>query len=257
MLQELSSDAKRALAAKLTTGFPVIDSVIEQTQEGTVYTDSKLTFILHKAAFSFISNWSAADLSTFFTFIINEKAVPGYFHVYDVPDELIDRISATADSRINAKYRLRVQLKFTGNSINENVMPDKPGFSVSRIDRNNFSAVAAMGLGIENKFWRSKDDFLTNGYGFCVFDEEGSPASVCYSASISRSVAEIDVLTAPRFRNIGLAKKAVHAFIKHSLEMKTVPNWDCFMDNKASFKTAVSLGFTEIKRYNFLSIFKN
>ena len=116
--------------------------------------------------------------------------------------------------------------------------------------------VCFFNLGITEKFWNSKKDFLDNGFGFIVLNNLNKPVSICYAACIANNEAEIDVATLNDFQQKGLAKVAVSAFVEHCVNNKIGANWDCFEDNTGSLRTALSLNFKKITDYSLLSIYE-
>jgi RimJ/RimL family protein N-acetyltransferase len=88
------------------------------------------------------------------------------------------------------------------------------------------------------------DDFLRDGFGFCVF-HDGQAASACYtySACVSSGDVEIAVGTVESFRGRGLAKAVCGAAIQHCLDSRLSPQWSCLVDNVASIRLAQSLGY--------------
>jgi RimJ/RimL family protein N-acetyltransferase len=72
---------------------------------------------------------------------------------------------------------------------------------------------------------------------------------------VANNLAEVDIVTLPNYRGMGLAKAATEAFIEQSIQQNIKANWDCFEENVASLKTAQSLGFEPIQTYWFLSIY--
>lgn len=236
--------------------FPIINSVLNGQQEGEIFvweTDADL--IIHKAGFSFISR-TARKNDMLVDFFIRSPELPQYFHIYDAWESLIGECQNRSD-HLNIKVRERVQLRFNGvdpdPEFGRTELPSM--YTVQRIDQDNISSLHIFDLKIGSKFWKSEADFLENGYGFCVFNEQGLPVSICYTASVADRLAEIDVATMPEYRGKGFAKRVVSAFIRHSLGVNIVPNWDCFTDNISSLNTAYSLDFKETRRYLFLSIF--
>ena len=128
-------------------------------------------------------------------------------------------------------------------------------FRIERISIQNFDKLLEFNLGLANKYWRSKLDFIKNGFGFCVFNDLGEPVSICYSACVANQTAEIDVATLPQFQNNGLASWVVNFFVKHCIENNIHANWDCFEDNHGSLRTAKRVGFIQVAQYNLLSIY--
>ncbi len=241
----------------IRTGFPLINAVISNLQEGEIYNGKNienLYYIIHKAGFSYLTKMEIADYSGIFDFFVESKRLPLYFHIYDPPPQLIS-ICIKENEKVNCRVRKRVQLSIRNNKLEFNKPPSDKNYAIRKINHDNFNQLSIFNLHIETKFWKSSDDFLKNGFGFCAFDQTGSPASICYTACVSNETAEIDVATLPAFQNRGLAKSVVSEFVQYSNENNIVANWDCFEDNYASLKTAESLGFRYGNTYNFLSIF--
>ncbi len=90
--------------------------------------------------------------------------------------------------------------------------------------------------------WRNIEDFLANGFGYCLL-EGGDIASVCLSAFAARGQVEIGVHTGEKFRRRGYASLTAAAMIAHCLDNEQTPHWECFWDNEPSIALAVKLGF--------------
>lgn len=111
-------------------------------------------------------------------------------------------------------------------------------------------------FGVVTRFWRDPSSFIESSNAVVVL-YEGNPASICYSASEADSRVEIDVLTLPDYRNLGLAKIAVVNFIKRCLNLSLSPLWDCFTNNSGSMMLCKSVGFTALNDpYPFYTIDK-
>lgn len=235
--------------------FPIINSVVSGLQEGQIYSEdfSPAIFVIHKAGFAYIKHERDIDWQKFVDFILTKKEIPQYFHLYDADASLIT-ICAAQPENLGYKVRKRIQLRYLGKDVFNQGRFQHKEFVVEKISEQNLELLEVFNLDIGNKFWSSEDDFLNNGFGFAVFINN-QPASICYTASVANSFAEIDVVTLELFRNRGLAKVAVREFTKYCIASNIIANWDCFSDNIGSLKTALSLGFTEICQYSFLSIY--
>jgi len=255
MFREVLAEDQEKNRNKRYSPFPLINAVIGGVQKGSIFRDDRNgEFIYHKAGFSWLNPTAETNFEKLPAFFINAGKLPVYFHIYDACDELI-RACEDQKNFLNIRKRERVQLQF---ELTHSSFPDispSPDFYIAKIDKNNFQSLSVFNLALESKFWNAEADFLDSGYGFCAFTRDHLPASICYSASVVNGLAEIDVATLPEYRNKGLAKKAVGAFIRYSIEHDIVPNWDCFAENTASLKTAKSLHFIETTRYLFLSIY--
>ena len=107
---------------------------------------------------------------------------------------------------------------------------------------------------IVNRFWRNPDDFV-NKANSSLLTYKGKPAAICYAAAIADKCAEIDVLTLPQYRKLGLARFAVTRFIENCQNANIQPLWDCFTNNDASMMLAQSVGFVPYNSpYKFVTI---
>lgn len=238
----------------MVSSFPLINAVVSAKQQGKIFGNENNFFIIHKAGFSLLKPDEQEEYNGVLQFLIHEKNIPQYFHLYDPPEQLENECHQ--NKNINAKLRKRIQLKFINN---QSLVPEVAlpvNYSVEKITINNFESLSVFGLDIACKFWNSKDDFLTNGFGFCVFNGQHEPVSVCYTACISNNEVEIDIATLAAYQQKGMAKAASTAFVNHCEKNSITANWDCFEDNWGSLKTAGNIGFMVTKKYNFMSIFK-
>lgn len=237
---------------EIKTDFPIINAVLNARQQGNIYTQASVFFILHKAGFGYLHQYTEDAAEALQELFLTEPSIPQYFHLYNAPETFQKHIEAHSD-KFNYRMRKRIQLQYLLQSCQSGIEVSEE-YSIKRIDLNNVSQLETLSLR-PDIFWNSDDDFLANGYGFGAFDKKDKLASVCYTASVSDFKAEVDICTAEEHRNKGLASQVLSAFVQHSLKHNIVPNWDCFADNTASLKTAQRLGFTETFRYSFLSIY--
>ena len=127
-------------------------------------------------------------------------------------------------------------------------------YQVKDIEKNDMRYLKIFDLDLYNRYWRSEDDFLEYSYG-TIINYKSTPVCICYASCIVNNIAEIDIATLPDWQGKGLAKIVAETFIEKSIMKGIKPNWDCFEDNIPSIKTALSLGFTKLKEYWFLSIY--
>ena len=236
--------------------FPIINAVVEGNQDGNIYNLPDCIIVMHKCGFAYCEPKSReVNYNNVVEYILKQNDLPAYFHVYDAPLALVEAFT-THKATYNLKERKRIQLKFSGGQqrLERKLLPE--GFVVEPITINNINALSIFNLQLEDKFWRSAEDFLQHGFGYAVFSKDGAAAALCYAASIAGNEAEIDVATMPDYRQQGLAKIAVGQFLQHCIKNNISPNWDCFEDNIGSLRTAKSLGFEKYFCYTFLSVFK-
>lgn len=90
--------------------------------------------------------------------------------------------------------------------------------------------------------WESKEQFLCNGYGYCLI-KEGRFAACAFSAGISADYVDIGVETAEECRGKGYGKIVASAMVKETLKRKKKPVWGCDVMNEGSMRLACSIGF--------------
>jgi RimJ/RimL family protein N-acetyltransferase len=111
------------------------------------------------------------------------------------------------------------------------------GFRMQRLDAELIERT-----GKQLVTWRSRDDFLERGFGFCLLCGD-NVVSECFSAFVSGGKVEISIDTAQEYRRRGLATLVASAFIEHCLAQELEPNWECWWENVASCGLAAKLGF--------------
>ena len=222
------------------TEFPLINAVLQKKQEGYVYNIGVPSFIIHKSGFSYLKLSDENDLNSIIDFFANEQSLPMYFHIYNPPNNLIERIKN--DNRFGNKLRKRIQLRYKEDKLKTSYK-DFLGkkFQIFDISRNNFESLRLFNLKLNSQFWKSESDFLKNGFGKVVI-YDNLPVSVCYTSCIVDNIAEIDIATLPARQGKGFAKIVTEAFIEISIDKGIEPNWDCFEENIPSLKTASVLG---------------
>lgn len=109
-------------------------------------------------------------------------------------------------------------------------------------------------FGVVSRFWRSPADFANKSNPVMAL-VGGQPAALCYAAAVANGKAEIDVLTLPDYRHLGLAKAVVQGFNQRCLEQQVLPLWDCFTNNAGSMALCQSTGFVPLgEAYPFFTI---
>jgi RimJ/RimL family protein N-acetyltransferase len=252
----LGEQEKLMIRSQIHSSFPIIQAVIEGTQQGRIFKSAHQDYwVLHKAGFSevFLSRGDGKELVDF---IGKTPWLPKYFHIYSPPEQLVNVFKS--DTKIfNIRERDRVQLKYDGRKVSSSLLVVSDEFTSAEVTQHNIDSLAVFNLDLENKFWSSKEDFVKHAAGVFIKDKQHNPVSLCYAAAVADQKAEIDVVTNALHRGKGFAKAVVGAFIIHCNNYKIIPNWDCFEDNTASLMTAKKLNFLFNKKYKLLSIFKN
>jgi GNAT superfamily N-acetyltransferase len=109
-------------------------------------------------------------------------------------------------------------------------------------------------FGVVGRFWRTPDDFAHHSNAVVALVKKQA-AAMCYAAAVAGGRAEIDVLTVPAYRHLGLAKAVVNLFNQNCLSQNVLPLWDCFTNNTASMALCQSAGFVPLgEPYPFFTI---
>ncbi|RUT46583.1 GNAT family N-acetyltransferase [Paenibacillus anaericanus] len=99
-----------------------------------------------------------------------------------------------------------------------------------------------------NLFWSSQNDFKKKGYGFAAID--GSEIiGVCYSSFVTLDTHAIGVETVARYQNNGVGTYLATLLVEEIINNGFRSYWDCSLDNEASRKLALRLGFKQVHRY--------
>ncbi|UCG02965.1 MAG: GNAT family N-acetyltransferase [Candidatus Heimdallarchaeota archaeon] len=131
-------------------------------------------------------------------------------------------------------------------------------FQIKRIDRGllesdikNLKAI----INEINECWHSVDDFLANGFGFCLVhirDKEKEVQGWCTGEYFSKEKCGIGIETFHGYRNRGFATAMASAFVEHSLSVNIQPHWNSSANNEASIRVAKKVGFRKIQDYYVL-----
>jgi RimJ/RimL family protein N-acetyltransferase len=128
------------------------------------------------------------------------------------------------------------------------------GFEVRRIDAallgqpwHNLNVITRW---IGNN-WRSQDDFVANGFGFCVVDAAAQAiVSCCVADCACGDQAEVGIKTDAGYRRRGLASAVVAATVEHALAQGAREvGWHCVASNAGSIATAQKVGFAKERDY--------
>lgn len=248
------------LYSKAALCFPLILAVIQGRQRGLAFADRPdkpdAAVVISSAGFTCFLDSDDRQFSEFdheFMELLRRpsEGVPSYLLWYSPPL----RWREWLDRQATVRCRERVRLTFAGklNDLPSGDCSLPSGWRLCGIDAQRLDEMQELGLDVVPKFWVSADDFLNQGVGRCLVDENDNIVSVCYSASVAGGQAEVDVLTREGYRGQGNALMVARAFLRACLSRGITPVWDCFSANTASLKLAYSLGFKEVVRYPFYS----
>lgn len=233
--------------------FNFIGSVILGIQKGNVYVNSltkpSSAFIIHKFGWSqLIGKKDKKFLKYLRNFIFKDKTYKS------------NKIRNFTTSNLSMFKSKESQIRKRGKYILKKIIKIKKPllkFKVREINVKNIHKISKfLPLKLNNRFWDSKEHFVKNSFGYFA-EFKGKPISICYSCANFGIKREIDIYTSEKFRLKGVGKYLAYLFIKECQKKGFEPCWDCFSNNKASNKTAKSLGFVLYKNaYNFVTINK-
>jgi len=238
--------------------FPLIRSVIERKQEGRIFADRKSKpnscVVFNKFGFTYLfgdteNHKFNIDLAQF---ILMESALNIHYLLwYKPPDRwirLFDRFSGEPFQR-----RERIRYKFQNSGFSQRkILPVPSNHEVKRIDKDLVKQMEHFNIDFPTRFWRSAEDFLENGFGFCI-PYEKTIAGICYTACVSGGLAEVDIVTVDSHRNCGVGGTLALVFIDYCSKHNIEPTWDCFAYNEPSKRIAENLGFVKKERYPLYS----
>ncbi|MDT8899744.1 GNAT family N-acetyltransferase [Anaeroselena agilis] len=235
-------------------GFPIIQGVLANLQCGEVFANGgrDFFFAVHKFGFCqmFCSTQDEDRLREFCDWIVKPNFFQGRkLRWYNPSPGCLGyfancgRETAQLSERTQMRLEEAKPVELSGSSVA--IKPLTP----EGIDKIVFD------IGLGNRFWDSVEDFIACGVGVGAFDGDDC-IGVCYSASLADGVAEVDIFVDERYRNGGIGKRLVQAFIGQCRLRNVTPNWDCYTNNIPSLSLADATGFSSRYIYPFLTIYK-
>ena len=103
-------------------------------------------------------------------------------------------------------------------------------------------------VGWVRSFWRSDQDFVRTGFGYCLIKKE-TVLSWCLSVYVSGMDYELGIATVPEHRGQGLATLTAAACVDYCDQNGLMPHWHCWNDNLASIAVAEKVGFEKPTTY--------
>jgi GNAT superfamily N-acetyltransferase len=235
--------------------FPLVGAVLSNQQNGEVYVndlnDPRQAYVEHAFGFAQIFGDTVAGFeSDLERYLLIEKqfTIPKVrlYGTY-LPEFLCSQ-------EFNAMRSFRQRFLITPELLIKHV----PGsmLKVCGVDSLNISEIEEA-FGVVGRFWRSPDDFIQKANGVVVYCHD-QLAGICYAAAEADHRVEIDVLTLPEFRRLGVGRLAVAQFVAHCFSQSLQPLWDCFTNNEGSMRLSRTVGFSAINEpYPFFTINKH
>lgn len=210
-------------------------SIAEGVQSGEIFTAGGAVLFRHSCGFAYLSGepdaafldeiaarFFRAAQSRRFLLITADPRICDYF---------VSHAGATAEQRIYYRADTAPEL------------PAAPaGFTLRRIGAELLPRIT--GRIVPSFSWTAPEQFLANGFGFCVM--HGETAAACaFSAAVTSECVDIGVETAEEFRRQGLAKIAAAAVMREAVSRGKKPVWAHHAANAGSMHTALALGFRQ------------
>jgi RimJ/RimL family protein N-acetyltransferase len=239
--------------------FPLISAVIQGGQRGQVFADARelpsAALVVTDFGFTFLAGAGQNEpfddaLSRLFA--SGGALRPSYLMWYATPAGWRRRLDAFGGDAVRRRERVRFEFREerAGWLAGPAECPD--GFELEHASADSLPKAERLGLNLGSRFWASPAEFVERGLGVFL-TSGGEVVSLCYAAAVADGLAEVDIATAPEFRERGLAGVVAKRFIKECLRRGVKPTWDCFDYNAGSMKLAERLGFVETRRYPFYS----
>jgi hypothetical protein len=121
------------------------------------------------------------------------------------------------------------------------------GFRIAPIDARTAQRIVNEDLGLDPWFIRIAGGpaaYAAHGHGLCLMTG-ATIASFCAECAVGGNEVELEVGTAPYFRNRGLAEIVCTAFIEDCLARDLTPAYSASSDNAPSLRLAQKLGYSQ------------
>lgn len=226
--------------------FPLIAAVLSQEQDGVVYVnhvnEPSQIYVEHSFGFAQVfglkDEYFEQQLEHYLCVARTFKPEKIRLYAPDTPQFLLKEQYEPYRSH-RQRFVLDLEMASRLLAVHE---PLADTIHFSRVSSTNLEAIEQQ-FNIVSRFWRNPADFIKGSNASVVYYNQ-EIASICYAAAQANGYAEIDVLTLPQYRNLGLAKHAVFGFINNCIELSLLPLWDCFINNSGSMMLCKSVGFT-------------
>ena len=131
----------------------------------------------------------------------------------------------------------RYIFEFAGKKDNP---PHTLGAKLKEISHDNYELMK--GKIIPSFSWPNQEEFIENGFGYCLV-EEGKMLACAFASGVSKEYVDIGVETAEECRGKGYGRIVAAEMVKEILSRGKTPVWGCDIRNEASTRLACSVGF--------------
>ena len=152
-----------------------------------------------------------------------------------------EKVESYFRTKENVVLERRSLFEYRENAVNAKMDVPKE-FELKELDAGFLSKVS--GNIVPSLFWKSADDFLLKGKGYCVVNNE-EVASWAFSAAVSSQEIDIGIETNLKYQKQGLGMIVAKRMMQYAIEQGKKPVWACHYQNTASAKMAEKLGFVK------------
>lgn len=230
-------------------------AVTEGRQPGRIYVDNLLQpkaclIICRSGKYLVAGDTNNTAFNEFLSdYLYNRENHSNYFDLYSSSHEWIVKIDELlGDNAAKLSRQLFSWDSSKLSSISKWSEMLSEDFKLQRMDAALFDKYAREMDPSYYDLWETPDNFLSNGFGFCVL-KDNEFVSVCNTYYVRQGVAEIDIVTKDEFRRQGYALAVCSEFIKYCVSNNIKPVWDCDNGNENSKKLADKLGFNSVETY--------
>lgn len=221
-------------------------SIIEEFQDGQVFVDSltdiNCVLFWHQSGFGYLSGKASPDFLEEVAALIKADNNPRRLALQINTDELDAYFS-----QISGIKRLEQYLFcFNKNHMCQETLTLPKGFELKEIDADLLMRLE--GKIIPSFSWKSNEDFLEKGKGFCI-TYGNEIVSSAFTAAISHIEVDIGIETNKAFRGHGFAKIVAQKMVDYILQEGKLPIWECNTSNLASKAIAETVGFRVLKAH--------
>ncbi|MFW9862208.1 MAG: GNAT family N-acetyltransferase [Candidatus Thorarchaeota archaeon] len=199
-------------------------------------------------SFSFLNAVAGNSHSDLAKYIIEQFP---YMMILCVPDKSWeDLVRSTWGEHLYVMPRTRLSEKTLDiNHLRQlkNSLPE--GFTLQQVDRESLENLADRKMAYHiTQFFGTPEDFLENGFGFCIKHGEKVVSMASTFTPYSDAIEiEIETFDSPEYRRKGLATVVGAALLEYALDNGITPYWDA--QTQISVKLALKLGYTNPESY--------
>ncbi|WP_076998632.1 GNAT family N-acetyltransferase [Variovorax sp. KK3] len=257
-LPPLPQSGAHALYRRHGSYFPLIGAVLDGTQAGVVYADRAENptqfYVEHAFGFAQVFGTSvpAFEESLHRYWLVEKAFACAKVRLY-TPHCPAFLQSGEHDGLRSWRQHFQWGAPSAADDLAEAAGAATKGVELVSADAGHVDSIE-QAFHVVGRFWRTPDDFAMHAHAVLAL-VDGQPAALCYAAAVADGKAEIDVVTLPDYRHLGLGRSVVRAFNRRCFASALVPLWDCFTNNDASMALCRSTGFVALgEPYPFFTI---